>query len=128
MLVWEVFAYADTPYPALSNDEVPPFVAGGGVPESPKDVAADMCGRRLACASLLTRRSGNLLSSCWQRGVALRPSFSDLLATLTAIRQKLDAAASGDAAAAEDAPAEAGENDVYKVAELPDIQVTAEPL
>ena len=87
-----------------------------------------ICATRLGNTALLMRRSGNLLSSCWQRGVALRPPFSDLLATLKALREKVDAGPGGAPAAAESVPDEPpASDDVYTLAVLPDIQVTAEP-
>jgi serine/threonine protein kinase len=38
VLVWEIFTFANTPFPELANSEVKGHVLGGNAPAAPKDV------------------------------------------------------------------------------------------
>lgn len=75
VLLWEVFTFAQQPYPGMTNEEVIEHVQKGGHPEPPKE-----------CPEAVV----NLMLRCLERNPRKRPGFAAVVQTLGAIVDEED--------------------------------------
>ncbi|KAH9278330.1 Tyrosine-protein kinase Fer [Echinococcus granulosus] len=74
ILLWEIFSAGDTPYHGLTNNETRDLVENG---------------YRLTTPDRMPRQLGKQMQSCWHQNPNRRPTFANLVVTLTELKRDL---------------------------------------